>query len=100
MCDYLGMKLRNLTKFSTTRFANSVISVFDTLIEDFKAVKCLKDIISENTSSEGRQRANDAKLLLNEIAPKSFILKSYGVSDKVSSLVTLPIFVKLLIYCL
>ena len=82
MCDYFGMKMRHLKKFSTTRFANSVRSVFDTLIEDFKAVvKCLEDIISENSSSEGRQRANDAKILLNKILSKSFVIKLSGVSD-------------------
>ena len=45
ICEQLDMRMRNLKTFSTTRFPNSVRAVFDTLVDDFKAViKCLEEI--------------------------------------------------------
>ena len=84
MCEQLEMRMRNLKTFSTTRFPNSVRAVFDTLIDDFKAVvKCLENIAyNENdTGTEARKRADDAKGILRRILSKSFVLQLSGTSD-------------------
>ena len=63
MCEQREMRMRNLKTFSVTRFPNSVRAVFDTLIDDFKAVgKCLEDIVKneDDKGSEGRKRATEA----------------------------------------
>ena len=77
------MRMRNLKTFSTTRFPNSVRAVFDTLIDDFKAVvKCLEDIkAGEDNGSEARKRADEAKGILRKVLSKSFVLQLSGTSD-------------------
>ena len=70
MCEQLEMRMRNLKTFSTTRFPNSFRAVFDTLIDDFKAVvKCLEN----DTRTDARKRADDAKGILRRILSKSFV---------------------------
>ena len=84
MCEQREMRMRNLKTFSVTRFPNSVRAVFDTLIDDFKAVvKCLEDIVKneDDKGSEGRKRATEAKVILRKILSKSFVLKHTGISD-------------------
>ena len=84
MCEQLDMRMRNLKTFSTTRFPNSVRAVFDTLIDDFKAVvKCLENIAynERDTGTDARKRADDAKGILRRILSKSFVLQLTGTSD-------------------
>ena len=83
MCEKLDMRMRNLKTFSTTRFPNSVRAVFDTLIDDYKAVvKCLEDIKDgEDSGSEARKRADEAKAILRKVLSKSFVLQLSGTSD-------------------
>ena len=59
MCEMIDMRMRNLKTLSTIRFPNSVRAVFDTLVDDYKAVlKCLEDIkAGEDSVSEARKRA-------------------------------------------
>ena len=83
-CDKLEMRLRNLKVLSNTRFPNSVIAVFDTLIDDYKpVVDCLRDIIANNTGSskEEKNRSDDAKAILRKVLSKSFVLQLSGTSD-------------------
>ena len=85
MCEQLEMKMRNLKTFSTTRFPNSVRAVFDTLIDDFKAVtKCLENIANneDDTGTEARKRVADAKAILRKILSKSVVLQLSGTSDE------------------
>ena len=76
--------MKNLKTFSTTRFPNSMRSVFDTLIEEFKpVVKCLEDISENdaNAGSEAKKRADEAKTILRKIKSRSFVLQLSGTSD-------------------
>ena len=84
MCEKLETIMRNLKTFSTTRFPNSIRSVFDTLIDEFKpVVKCLEDISEngDNAGSEVRKRADEAKAILRRIQSQSFVLQLSGTSD-------------------
>ena len=83
MCEILDMRMRNLKTFSTTRFPNSVRTVFDTLIDDFKAVvKCLEDIKArDDDGSEARKRADEAKAIPRKVLSKSFVFQLSGTSD-------------------
>ena len=84
MCEQLEMRMRNLKTFSTTRFPNSVRAVFDTLIDDFEAVvKCLENIAynDNDTGTDARKRADDAKGILRRILSKSFVLQLSVTSD-------------------
>ena len=77
MFEQLEMKMRNLK--TTTRFLNSVRAVFDTLIDDFKAVvRCLENIASsDDTGSEAQKRIADAKAIKRKI----LVLQLSGTSD-------------------
>ena len=79
MFEQLEMKMRNLKTFSTTRFLNSVRAVFDTLVDNFKAVvRCLENIASsDDTGSEAQKRIADAKAIKRKI----LVLQLSGTSD-------------------
>ena len=84
MCEKLEMIMKNLKTFCTTRFPNSMRSVFDTLIDEFKPViKCLEEISNNdaNAGSEARKRADEAKTILRKVQSRSFVLQLSGTSD-------------------
>ena len=73
-CKELEMTLASLTKFSKTRFANSIRKVTINIMKDFEViVKCLKKIIDENKDSniaKDREKAADAQNILKRITTK------------------------------
>ena len=84
-CKELEMTLASLTKFSKTRFANSIRKVTINIMKDFEViVKCLKKIIDEHKDSniaKDREKAADAKNILKRITNKKFVLQLSGISD-------------------
>ena len=86
-CKELELSLASLTKFSKTRFANSVRFVTINSRKDFQIiVKCLQKIVDENeneNSSIGKDRdkAADAERIPKKICTKKFVLELSGISD-------------------
>lgn len=82
MCEILEMTLRNLKNFSATRFPNSVQTVFDTLIHDFKPVfQCVKDMSENHSNVDAKKKANEASVIIRTIQSKNFVLQLSGTSD-------------------
>ena len=77
--------LATLTKFSKTRFANSIRGVTFNIRKDYQIiVKCLEKIIQERKDSiflKEREKAADAKRILKKICTKKFVLELSGISD-------------------
>ena len=75
-CKDLEMTLASLTKFSKTRFANSIRGVTINIRKDYQIiVKCLEKIIQERKDSiflREKEKAADAKRILNKICTKKF----------------------------
>ena len=84
-CKELELSLASLTKFSKTRFANSVRFVTINIRKDFQIiVKCLQKIVDENKNSsigKDRDKAADAERILKKICTKKFVLELSGISD-------------------
>ena len=84
-CKELEMTLASLTKFSKTRFANSIRNVTINIRKDFQViVDSLKKIIDENkdsTIAKKREKATDAEHILKKITNKKFVLHLSGISD-------------------
>ena len=84
-CKELELTLASLTKFSKTRFANSIRNVTINIRKDFEIiVKCLEKIIedkSDNANAKEREKATDAENMLNRITNKKFVLELSGISD-------------------
>ena len=84
-CKELEMTLASLTKFSKTRFANSIRKVTINIMKDFEViVKCLKKILYENKDSniaKDREKAADAQNILKRITNNKFVLQLSGISD-------------------
>ena len=84
-CKELELTLASLTKFSKTRFANSIRKVTINIRKDFQIImNCLKKIINEkedSSISKDRDKAADAKQILRKISSKKFVLELSGISD-------------------
>ena len=84
-CKELELTLASLTKFSKTRFANSICGVTINIRKDFLIiVNCLKKIIDEKKDSKiakEREKAADAKQILKKVSNKKFVLELSGISD-------------------
>ena len=85
VCKSLEMTLASLTKFSKTRFANSIRNVAINIRKDYQIiVECLKKIITENKDSpiaKMREKASDAEQILKKIKNKAFVLRLSGICD-------------------
>ena len=84
-CKQLNLTLASLTKFSKTRFANSIRGVTINIRKDFQAiVECLKTLIKDHkdsTISKEREKAQNAERILRKICNKKFVLELSGISD-------------------
>ena len=84
VCKELEINMKQLTTFSTTRFANSIKNVTINVRQDFPAVvKCLHDIKNNfgNSQNEAdRKKAMDAETLISAIENKQFALLLSGIS--------------------
>ena len=91
------MTLASLTKFSKTRFANSIRNVTINIRKDFLIiVNCLKKIIDEkndSTIAKEREKAADTERILRKICNKKFVLQLSGISD------VYEVFGKIVNYC-
>ena len=96
-CKELELTLASLTKFSKTRFANSIRNVTINIRKDFLIiVNCLKKIIDEkkdSTIGKEREKAADAERILRKICNKKFVLQLSGISD------LYEVFRKIVNYC-
>ena len=77
-CKELELTLATLTKFSKTRFANSIRNVTINIRKDFQIiVDCLRKIVEENkdsTIAKNRDKSADAEQILKKICNKKFVL--------------------------
>ena len=84
-CKELEMTLASLTKFSKTRFANSIRNVTINIRQDFQIiVQCLEKIIKDHQNSgiaKEREKSDDASRILKKIRNKKFTLELSGISD-------------------
>ena len=83
-CNQLKMTLASLTKFSKTRFANSIRNVTINIRKDFQAiVECLKELAKgkESCIEKIREKGQDADRILKKICNKKFVLQLSGISD-------------------
>ena len=85
ICEELELRMRHLTNFSTTRFANSIRLVTRNLRADFQGIiRSLYEIESELQDKSGAQYADklaDARRLLKEMNNRDFCLKLSGITD-------------------
>ena len=84
VCEELETHMKQLTTFSTTRFANSIKNVTINVRDDFRAiVKCLHNIennLKSSSNQEDRKKATDAESLIAAIENKQFVLLLSGIS--------------------
>lgn len=96
-CKELELALASLTKFSKTRFANSIRNVTINIRQDFQIIaNSLQKIIDEKKESpisKEREKSADAERILRKICSKKFVLELSGISD------IYDIFGKIVNYC-
>ena len=83
-CKQLNLTLASLTKFSKTRFANSIRNVTINIRKDFEViVECLKKLTigKDSHASKIREKAQEAERILQKICNKKFVLQLSGISD-------------------
>ena len=84
-CKELELTLASLTKFSKTRFANSIRNVTINIRKDFeiiiKSLQKIYDDMNDSRVSKIREKADDAKRLLKKLSNKKFVLELSGISD-------------------
>ena len=89
ICEELELRMRHLTNFSTTRFANSIRLVTRNLRADFQGIiRSLYEIESELQDKSGAQYADklaDARRLLKEMNNRDFCLKLSSCWSETSS---------------
>ena len=85
ICEEMEIRMRQLTNFSTTRFANSIRHVTMNLRADFypvvQSLLSIEKDLEGKSGAQNKEKLDDARRLIKAINCKDFALKLSGISD-------------------